>query len=420
MPIRRSRPEPTGVPGIRQDGPGRFLVCVTWIDPRTGRRRKREVVTATLAEAVTKKEELKGSSPTESVTRQRFDDFGVQWMQVHGHRLAPSTRERYAEALAHATVPLGDIFADALQPADIRLMVSKQLKRGYAPTTVNARLRVLRVVLDDLVEDGVLPTNPARVVKAVPEGRTRGRRGRALLLDEFRLFISTVQKMATKKPAEKKPAETPTKKQPSEKTGKKKTESRLAEDVARLLLTAAWTGMRRGEILALRWEDYVDGELRVERSVWRRQEKSTKTDDPRRIVVVKPLAEALAEQRRWLVASQHPGLSSGLVFPANPLQARAGAKRRGTDEVSWYRSPTIFKEPLRKVVDAAGITDISAHSLRRTWENLMREAGVDQLVRRALAGWRSEKAQAIYATVAKEERDAAGEAVVRLVLEGRS
>jgi len=34
--------------------------------------------------------------------------------------------------------------------------------------------------------------------------------------------------------------------------------------------------------------------------------------------------------------------------------------------VSWYRSPTIFKKPLRKVVDAAGIPDISAHSLRRT------------------------------------------------------
>lgn len=44
-------------------------------------------------------------------------------------------------------------------------------------------------------------------------------------------------------------------------------------------------------------------------------------------------------------------------------------------------------------------TDISAHSLRRTWENLLREAGVEQLVRRSMAGWRSEKAQAIYATV---------------------
>lgn len=49
------------------------------------------------------------------------------------------------------------------------------------------------------------------------------------------------------------------------------------------------------------------------------------------------------------------------------------------------------------------------------WENLLRAAGVDQLVRRALAGWRSERAQEIYATVAKEERDAAGTAIVDLV-----
>jgi integrase len=192
--------------------------------------------------------------------------------------------------------------------------------------------------------------------------------------------------------------------------------SEIAEDIARMLLTAAWTGMRRGELLALHWEDYVDQELRVERSVWRRQEKSTKTADPRRITVVPPLAQVLSAQRRWLIATQHPGLSSGLVFPASPLHAKAGAKRRGADEVSWYRSPTIFAGPMKKVVQAAKITDISAHSLRRTWENLLREAGVDQLVRRALAGWRTEKAQAIYATVAKGEREAAGEAIVSLVM----
>ena len=35
-----------------------------------------------------------------------------------------------------------------------------------------------------------------------------------------------------------------------------------------------------------------------------------------------------------------------------------------------------------------------------------------------MAGWRTERAQAIYATVAKEEREAAGEAMVNLVLAG--
>ena len=45
----------------------------------------------------------------------------------------------------------------------------------------------------------------------------------------------------------------------------------------------------------------------------------------------------------------------------------------------------------------------------------MRKAGVDKLVRRAVAGWRSEEAQAIYATVKDEEREAAAQAVVDLV-----
>jgi len=88
--------------------------------------------------------------------------------------------------------------------------------------------------------------------------------------------------------------------------------------------------------------------------------------------------------------------------------------------MSWYRSPTIFAKPLAMVVEATGIVAISAHSLRRTWENLARKAGVDQLVRRALAGWRTEKAQAIYATVDKSERDAAGAAFVGLVMEKAS
>ena len=175
--------------------------------------------------------------------------------------------------------------------------------------------------------------------------------------------------------------------------------------------------MRRGELFALKWSDYVDGELRVERSVWRRHEKSNKTDDPRLVVVVEPLAEILATQRRWLIARQHEGLSSGLVYPASEIHARVGAARRGADHPSWFRAPEVLYKPLRKVWDEGGdrLPEFSAHALRRTFENLQRLAGVDGLVRRAVAGWRTEEAQAIYASVGREERDSAAAAVLGLV-----
>ena len=393
MPYKETRSKPTGVPGIRQDGPNRFLVRVRWNDPQTGRRRKREAVASSLAKAVALKETLKGEEFTPKPSRQRFSDYAEQWMKVHSPRLALSTRERYTVAIAHATVGLGEVYVDALKAADVRRWVIPHLKK-YSAVTVNGWLRVLRQVLDDAVGDGLLVRNPARAIKAFPEGRTQGRRARTLSIDEFRLFIAKVEELAS---------------------------NDISEDVARMLLTVAWTGMRKGEVIALKWSDLVNGELRVERSVWKRQEKSTKTDDPRRIAVVEPLRAVLAAQRRWLLENQHPGLESGLMFPASLRQARGGATRRGVDKLSWYRSPNVLAKPLAKVVKKGEgkISDISAHSLRRTWENLLRAAGVDQLVRRALAGWRTEKAQAIYATVAKEERDAAGTAVVDLVMEGK-
>jgi integrase len=135
------------------------------------------------------------------------------------------------------------------------------------------------------------------------------------------------------------------------------------------------------------------------------------------VTIVEPLERALTAQRQWLLTTQHPGLASGLIFPASPYHATGGSTRRQVDDLSWFRCPTLFNVPLRKLVAAAGIPEISMHSLRRTFENLQRQAGVDQLVRRATAGWRSEDVQAIYTTVDRTERDKAAAAVVQLVTE---
>jgi integrase len=394
MPIKKTRSRPTGVPGIVQDGPGRFIVRARWTDPRTGRRRKREAVAATLAEAVTLRERfLAGEEQKERPTRQRFADYAEQWIEAHAAEVAPSTRTWWGGALAHAIVGLGRNYVDSLRPVDIREWRNKAMK-GVAPATVNGWHRVLKQVLDGAVEDGLLEGNPARSIKALKEGRTKGPRGNSLGAEEFRQFITTTKKLSG---------------------------GAISEDVARFIQTLAWTGLRKGEALALKWGDYRDGELFVERSVWNRKEKSTKTDDPRRIAVVEPLAEVLAEQRQWLLRTQHPGLASDLIFPASPRHSKAGTVRRGEGaEGSWFRSGSLVDKPLRLIVAEAGIPRISAHSLRRTWENLLRRAGVDQLVRRSLAGWRSEEAQAIYANVDRSEREAAGAAVVRLVMGERT
>jgi integrase len=107
------------------------------------------------------------------------------------------------------------------------------------------------------------------------------------------------------------------------------------------------------------------------------------------------------------------------MFPASPKQRAQAAARFPDRPATWFRSGSCLDKPLRAVVKRAAVTPVSPHSFRRTMENLARRAGVDDLVRRAQAGWRTESAQAIYATVDKSERTAAGQAVVELVNRAR-
>jgi site-specific recombinase XerC len=217
------------MPGLFQLAPDRFVVITQWKDPRTGRRRKRERVASSLAEAVTLRQELKGEEQgrARKATPVCLSDFVEQWLRVHAHRFAPSTRDRYAEALAHACVAMGDVYVPALEAADVRKWVSDQAK-DYAAPTINGRLRVLKQALDDAVVDRVLASNPARAVRSLKEPRTRGPRGTALSAEQFRALLEATRQLSG---------------------------AGLSEDVARMLQVVAWTGLRRGELLALRFTD---------------------------------------------------------------------------------------------------------------------------------------------------------------------
>lgn len=397
MPIKKDKRKKTRVPDIYQLGPNRFLVIARWMDA-TGRRRKRErVFNGRLGEAVALQEQLKGSPPKKRPSRQRFGDFATRWMRNRRQSskpLAESTKARYELSLAHLIVAFGNYWVDAIDDLAVEDW-QEAAARDNSPYTVNGWHRLFRLVLDRAVREKLLPANPARQVPALSEPRTKGRRGTSLEVEEFRRLLVAVDELSG-----------------VPKVG-------IAPDIARHILALAWVGARMGESLAWRFTDIVDGELRIERSVWHRHEKATKTDDPRRVTIVEPLRHVFEEQRLWLMRMQHPGLESGLIFPARPQNAKAGAARRSADEVSWYRSHSLLTKPLARVVERAGIPAISPHSFRRTCEDLQRNAGVNALVRRAQSGWRTEDAQAIYANVPRSERDAAARIFLGYVTEAK-
>ena len=89
----------------------------------------------------------------------------------------------------------------------------------------------------------------------------------------------------------------------------------LAEPERTIVLTAALTGLRKGEIRGLCWEDFGQNELSVKRSVWESTVNEPKTRRSKApIPVVRQLAEALEAHR----------LRMGKLVQPNPPIFQAG------------------------------------------------------------------------------------------------
>jgi integrase len=133
-----------------------------------------------------------------------------------------------------------------------------------------------------------------------------------------------------------------------------------------IVLLAGSTGLRRGELIGLRWGD-IDLELRqanVTRSVWRNVEGETKTEASRKPVPLHPvLVEELKQWRRVTLYRS----DEDFVFPS--------IAKNGTQPIS---PDMILKRHIRPALEQIGVTKrIGFHSFRHGLATMLRQQGVD-------------------------------------------
>ena len=133
-----------------------------------------------------------------------------------------------------------------------------------------------------------------------------------------------------------------------------------------MVLLDATTGLRRGELLALRWKD-IDSETmvaNVTKSIYRNVIGDTKTIASRKPVPLHPVV--LEQLKLWRAESEYPN-DSDFLFPsiqkngAQPLQA-----------------DMILKRYIRPVLEQMGVTKrIGWHSFRHGLGTMLRQKQVD-------------------------------------------
>lgn len=344
--------------GIKQLGPGKYLVRVKRLEARTGRQRnKKKIVFGTKAAARRVRDELRESLRSLSPTprRVRLSEYAASWLEQRAARgLKASTLRRYGYSLEHIEPALGDIYVHALTPADVRTYIAKRTKSGAQGYTVLNELRCLRTMAKDSMSDGCASINWADRVP--PPKVSRYTKQRPNLLDgaQFAELILAI---------------------PRQWRG--------------VVLFIATTGLRWGEASALHWQDVnlKTGEATIVHGNHRGTLITVKNDASHRTVPVLPEVAALWGVKR----------SKGLIFPT-----KKGVLHKGS--------------PLRAVLDrackAAGVPRVTTHGLRRTFNNLARQT-TSREVLKSITGHSTDAMVEHYSMVGTGEKITAARGVAK-------
>jgi integrase len=139
----------------------------------------------------------------------------------------------------------------------------------------------------------------------------------------------------------------------------------LEEPARTVVLSAAFTGLRKSEILGLRWEDFDGQQLTVNRSRWNGIENEPKTRRSRApIPVVKQLADALEAHRLRAGILAQPSLPIFQAGNGKPLNLDNLARRVIAPISSWHGWHA-FRRGLATNLHALGVDDKTIQAILR-------------------------------------------------------
>ena len=324
--------------GYRVEGP---------VDPSSGKRRqhwKQGFRTKREAEEALKvfiAEAQRGPLVERSTVT--LGEYLDQWIELQADRRRPSTLHSYRVIVARITSAARRVKLQALTPLEIEKLYKTLGESGgrdgrpLAAKTVKNTHVVLRKALADAERLGLVARNAAGSARA--PALVRGEH-RTWSSEELREFLTAVK----------------------------------GERLHPAFVLLATTGMRRGEVLGLRWRDIdFDGsELSVANTLTTAGFDNVVAGPPktsksrRQIFLDRRTLEILREHRRQ---QREERLAAGPAWNADNDYVF-------TDELGNSLHPDRFSQSFRRSVLAAGVPQIRLHDLRHSYATLALKAGM--------------------------------------------
>lgn len=307
-----------------------------------------------------------------------LNEWAEEWFEALD--VAPYTEAQYRSSYRNHIAPqwgespIGDISTMAVRAWE------KRLRRTHPPTMVDTILKPLRMMLEDAVEERLIPTNPARA-------RKRGKRVRRS--DNEKVWATPTQALAVANNAG----------------------VHVGPWARTLILTAAWTGMRWGELAGLQWSNVhllAEQPYLYVHPMWGSLHElggecwldAPKSEAGGRCVTLPPfLVDELA-----LHQSRQQGYDAVFTAPDGGWLRRSNYGRRVMRPMCDGReeSPARRGHPARPAVTAAA-PGLTMHGFKHGHNTWMIGQGVPDVARYRRLGWRiSDAVQRTYSHVSEE------------------
>lgn len=318
----------------------------------------------------------KAEETSSALTVEQFaEEFTA--MRENQHKVEPRTIESDRECFSRIRPYIGKKLLGAVTPHDIDSAYAHMRSTGpdnlgghaYSGTTLQKTHAFLSMLFGKAVDYEYVAKNPLDKVE-------RPKRDTAEKVSLTPEQAQSVFRRATDNPLE-------------------------AKTVGMLLCLGC--GLRISEMLALKWEDYSNGAISVNKSLEKNKQsfKGTKTGENRVVPCPPPLIAALqdwqSDQKAWY---EDKGLAWSKNVPI--VHSRVGNHILQRSYEKWFAA----------VKQSYGMPqNFTVHGFRHTYVTLLnRDCGIDPRTTRSLSGHKSEQAFAIYThTDAEWQRKAACE-----------
>lgn len=305
-------------------------------------------------------------------------DYAASWLKRKKmERLRPHTLEGYRVALQKHILPeLGTLRLDEVTAKHIygwKDSVSENLMRNgrpYARWTVSSWFSILRNIIREGSGEYSLPRNPCDGVRGIrkPKAPRAKRHLKTAQVGEFLRLVKI-----------------------------------HCPQHYGITLVLMMYGVRWEEASALH-ADHIDEdgmELHVVQAQVRRKLFPTKNENRKTLPLNREVLDAIRHEQARLKVSKNPGLRDGKLFP---------------DKNGEYRLPSSVHKGWKAVSEAMELEwVVTPHDLRRTCQNLLRQASVNMVVQQAMMGHSSDAMTEHYSHVNMDEKRGALDKVVSIM-----